>query len=30
MPAWREQFSEEDIWNLVNFLRSTFSDAPTQ
>jgi len=30
MPAWRDDFSEEDIWNLVNFLRANFSEAPTQ
>lgn len=30
MPAFRDQLSEEDIWNLVNFLRAAFSDAPTQ
>lgn len=24
MPAWREQLSEEDIWNLINFLRAEF------
>ncbi len=30
MPAWREQFSDEEIWNLVNFLRSEFSEAPTE
>ncbi|MEX2246449.1 MAG: CopD family protein [Dehalococcoidia bacterium] len=28
MPAWREDFSEEDIWNLVNFLRATFTERP--
>jgi mono/diheme cytochrome c family protein len=27
MPAWGDTFSEEDIWNLVNFLRSEFGDA---
>lgn len=30
MPAWRDELSEEDIWNLVNFLRAAFSDAPTE
>ena len=30
MPAWKEQLSPDDIWNLVNFLRSAFTDAPTQ
>jgi mono/diheme cytochrome c family protein len=30
MPEFRESFSEEDIWNLVNFLRASFSEAPTQ
>jgi len=29
MPAWRDQLSDEDIWNLVNFLRAEFSEAPT-
>jgi mono/diheme cytochrome c family protein len=30
MPAWRDEFSEEDIWNLVNFLRANFTEAPTE
>jgi copper transport protein len=30
MPAWRDTFSEDDIWNLVNFLRETFKEAPTE
>jgi copper transport protein len=30
MAAWKEQLSPDDIWNLVNFLRSTFTEAPTQ
>jgi copper transport protein len=30
MPAWRDQLSEEDIWNIVNFLRSEFSETPAQ
>ena len=30
MPAWKEQLSPDDIWNLVNFLRSAFTEAPTQ
>jgi copper transport protein len=30
MPAFRDAFSEEDIWNLVNFIRETFKDAPTE
>jgi mono/diheme cytochrome c family protein len=30
MPAFRDQFSEEDIWNLVNFLRASFSEAPAE
>jgi copper transport protein len=30
MPRFRDAFSEEDIWNLVNYLRSAFSEAPTQ
>lgn len=29
MPAWRSQFSDDDIWHLVNFLRSEFSEAPS-
>jgi mono/diheme cytochrome c family protein len=27
MPAFDSAFSDEDIWNLVNFLRSEFGDA---
>jgi mono/diheme cytochrome c family protein len=30
MPEFRAAFSEEDIWNLVNFLRASFSEAPSQ
>jgi putative copper export protein/mono/diheme cytochrome c family protein len=30
MPAWRDKLSEDDMWNLVNFLRSEFSEAPTE
>jgi copper transport protein len=30
MPEFRDAFSDEDIWNLVNFLRASFSEAPTQ
>ena len=30
MPQFAKAFSETDIWNLVNFLRSAFTDAPTQ
>jgi mono/diheme cytochrome c family protein len=30
MPAFRDQLSDEDIWNLVNFLRTQFSEAPSQ
>jgi hypothetical protein len=30
MPEFADAFSEEDIWNLVNFLRSEFGDAPAQ
>ncbi len=30
MPAFRGQLSDEDIWNLVNFLRTQFSEAPSQ
>lgn len=29
MPAWKDQLSEEDIWNLVNFLRAEFKEAPS-
>jgi copper transport protein len=29
MPAWRDQFSDDDIWNIINYLR-TFQDAATQ
>jgi mono/diheme cytochrome c family protein len=29
MPAFGDAFSEEDIWNLVNFLR-TLGDTPAQ
>jgi len=29
MPAWRDQLSDEDIWNLINYLR-TFSDVAQQ
>jgi copper transport protein len=30
MPAFAKTYSETDIWNLVNYLRNAFSDAPTQ
>lgn len=30
MPAWSGQLSEEDIWNLVNFMRREFRDAPSE
>jgi len=30
MPAFRDALSEDDIWNLVNFLRSEFSEPPSQ
>jgi copper transport protein len=30
MPAWRDQFSDEDIWNLINFMRSEFQSTDTQ
>ncbi len=30
MPQFAKAFSETDIWNLVNFLRSAFTEAPTQ
>lgn len=29
MPAWKGKLTDDDIWNLVNFLRSEFKDAPT-
>jgi copper transport protein len=29
MPAWRDDFSDEEIWNIVNYLR-TFSDVPIE
>ncbi len=29
MPAWRDQLSDDDIWNLINYLR-TFSDIADQ
>ena len=29
MPKWKETISEQDRWNLVNFLRSQFSQAPS-
>lgn len=30
MPAWREQFSETEIWNIINFLRSEFQNVDEQ
>ncbi len=30
MPSFKDSFSDTDIWNLVNFLRSAFTEAPTQ
>jgi len=30
MPAFADAFSAEDIWNLVNFLRASFTEAPTR
>jgi copper transport protein len=30
MPKFKGTFSDEDIWNMVNFLRSAFSEAPSQ
>lgn len=30
MPEFKNQFSPDDIWNLVNFLRAAFTDAPTE
>jgi mono/diheme cytochrome c family protein len=30
MPAFGDAFSEEDIWNLVNFIRETFKEAPVE
>ena len=29
MPAWRDQFSDEEIWNIINYLR-TFQDIGTE
>lgn len=29
MPAWRDSFTDDEIWNLVNFMRSEFSEAPS-
>ena len=29
MPAWRDQLAEDEIWNLVNFMRSECSEAPS-
>lgn len=29
MPAWRDSFTDEEIWNLVNFMRSEFTEAPS-
>ncbi len=29
MPAWRDQLSDDDIWNLINYLR-IFSDVADQ
>ena len=30
MPQFAKAFSETDIWNLINYLRSAFTEAPTQ
>jgi copper transport protein len=30
MPKFASAFSETDIWNLVNYLRSAFTEAPSQ
>jgi copper transport protein len=30
MPAWRDQLSDEQMWDLVNFLRVEFSETPDQ
>lgn len=30
MPAWKDQISTEDIWNLLNYLRSAFGQTSTQ
>jgi copper transport protein len=30
MPKFQGTFSDEDIWNVVNFMRSAFSEAPAQ
>lgn len=29
MPAWREDFTDDEIWNIINYLR-TFEDVPAQ
>jgi copper transport protein len=29
MPAWRDDFTDEEIWNIINYLR-TFEDVPDQ
>ena len=28
MPAFGQQFSEEDRWNILNYLRATFTEQP--
>ena len=30
MPGFSKTYSETDIWNLVNYLRNAFTEAPTQ
>jgi cytochrome c553 len=30
MPQFEKAFSATDIWNLINYLRSAFTEAPTQ
>lgn len=29
MPAWRDSLTDDEIWNLVNFMRSEFDEAPS-
>jgi copper transport protein len=28
MPAWGGELSDEDIWNVINFMRATFTEDP--
>jgi copper transport protein len=29
MPAWRDEFTDDEIWNIINYLR-TFEDVPSE